>query len=294
MSRRTLILEEMGLSPRWRLRASRGSSGMPSTTNETDVEDDVRIVSSDDDPGGRERGDAPIAVDLGQQVFGTAAAGDSSRQAISPLQPGTAPSERRDAILQMDWSALKAAVEQCTACPLHIKRHRTVFGVGDERASWLFVGEGPGAEEDAKGEPFVGQAGRLLDNMLAAVGMKRGEDVYIANVVKCRPPNNRNPESAEMSCCEPYLTRQIELIRPKLIVAMGKIAASHLLRTDASIASLRGKVHEYRATPLIVTYHPAYLLRTLPDKAKAWTDLCFARDRMDAIRAESGKHQSGR
>jgi DNA polymerase len=199
------------------------------------------------------------------------------------------PSARREVILQMDWPTLKGAVEQCSACPLHAKRNKTVFGVGDESASWLFVGEGPGADEDAKGEPFVGQAGRLLDNMLAAVGMRRGEDVYIANVVKCRPPNNRNPESGEMSCCEPYLTRQIELIRPKLIVAMGKIAASHLLQTDAAVASLRGRVHEYRGTPLIVTYHPAYLLRTLADKAKAWTDLCFAQDHMAAIVAAGNK-----
>jgi DNA polymerase len=211
---------------------------------------------------------------------------DTSLQAgvsAPEVAPSAMLSARREAILQMDWPTLSAAVAQCVACPLHAKRNQTVFGVGDERASWLFVGEGPGAEEDAKGEPFVGQAGRLLDNMLAAIGMRRGDDVYIANVVKCRPPNNRNPESGEMSCCEPYLTRQIELIRPRLIVAMGKIAASHLLRTDASIASLRGRVHDYRGTPLIVTYHPAYLLRTLPDKAKAWADLCFAQDRMAAI-----------
>ena len=183
----------------------------------------------------------------------------------------------------MDWDPLKAAVAQCTACPLHEKRTQTVFGVGDEQADWMFVGEGPGAEEDAKGEPFVGQAGRLLDNMLAAVGMKRGENVYIANVVKCRPPGNRNPEAGEMHRCEPYLTRQIMLIRPKLIIAMGRVAASHLLDTTASIASLRGRLHNYQGTPLIVTYHPAYLLRNLPDKSKAWTDLCFARDTMERI-----------
>ena len=186
-------------------------------------------------------------------------------------------------ILRMDWDPLKAAVAQCTACPLHEKRTNTVFGVGDEQADWMFVGEGPGAEEDAKGEPFVGQAGRLLDNMLAAAGMKRGDNVYIANVVKCRPPGNRNPEAGEMHRCEPYLTRQIMLIQPRLIVAMGRVAASHLLDTTASIASLRGRVHAYQGTPLIVTYHPAYLLRSLPDKAKAWVDLCFARDTMGQI-----------
>ena len=170
------------------------------------------------------------------------------------------------------------------ACPLHRMRTQTVFGVGDERAEWLFVGEGPGAEEDARGEPFVGQAGRLLDSMLAAIDLERGRNVYIANVVKCRPPNNRNPEEREMSCCEPYLARQIELIQPKLIIALGRISANHLLQTDATIASLRGRVHQFRDTPLIVTYHPAYLLRSLQEKAKAWVDLCFARATMDALR----------
>ena len=176
----------------------------------------------------------------------------------------------------MPWPELKARVASCTDCPLHEKRTKTVFGVGDENADWMFVGEGPGAEEDAKGEPFVGQAGRLLDNMLPAIGLTRGKGVFIANCVKCRPPGNRNPEPGEVLACEPYLHRQIELIRPKLIIALGKVAAANLLATDASVASMRGKVHRYRGTPLIVTYHPAYLLRNLPDKAKAWEDLCFA------------------
>jgi uracil-DNA glycosylase len=176
----------------------------------------------------------------------------------------------------MAWPELKARVASCIDCPLHEKRTKTVFGVGDENADWLFVGEGPGAEEDAKGEPFVGQAGRLLDNMLPAIGLRRGANVYIANAVKCRPPGNRNPEPGEALACEPYLDRQIELIRPKLIIALGKVAAQNLLATDASIASLRGRVHRYRGIPLIVTYHPAYLLRSLPEKAKAWEDLCFA------------------
>ena len=150
-------------------------------------------------------------------------------------------------------------------------------GVGDTNAEWLFVGEAPGAEEDARGEPFVGQAGRLLDNMLAALGIARGRNVYIANVLKCRPPNNRAPEQSESDACRPYLERQVELIRPKLIVALGKSAASLLLNTDATIASLRGRVHQYRGVPLVVTYHPAYLLRNLPDKAKAWEDMLLAR-----------------
>jgi len=184
--------------------------------------------------------------------------------------------DRRATIMRMEWPGLKAAVASCVACPLHAKRNQTVFGVGDENADWLFVGEGPGAEEDALGEPFVGQAGRLLDSMLSAIKLKRGANVYIANVVKCRPPANRNPEPAEALACEPFLHRQIDLIRPKLIIALGKVAAANLLASDASVAGMRGKVHQYRGIPLIVTYHPAYLLRSLPEKAKAWADLCFA------------------
>lgn len=294
MTRRDLILEEMGIAPLWRLRNAPQTAGV-----ENVGAGDAALVT--ERPSGEAGGVAEAPRVRGNPVSSgsarddtSASAGQAEIQPNAPLSPAPAlpgssmgAEERRQAILRMDWDGLKSAVARCAACPLHARRNKTVFGVGDERASWLFVGEGPGAEEDAKGEPFVGQAGRLLDNMLAALDLTRGDGVYIANVVKCRPPNNRNPESGEMSCCEPYLTRQIELIQPKLIVAMGKIAASHLLQTEASIASLRGRVHEYRGTPLIVTYHPAYLLRTLPDKAKAWADLCFARDRMDAIVAGS-------
>jgi uracil-DNA glycosylase family 4 len=193
--------------------------------------------------------------------------------------------ERGARILRSGWPELKQMVKACTDCPLHAARRQSVFGVGDENADWLFVGEGPGAEEDARGEPFVGQAGRLLDNMLAAIGLQRGHDVYIANAVKCRPPGNRVPETVEVARCEPYLLRQIQLIEPKLIVALGKTAASNLLHTEASIGSLRGRLHEFRGTPLLVTYHPAYLLRNLADKAKAWEDLCFARDAMARLKA---------
>src|SRR3954468_16939781 len=182
-----------------------------------------------------------------------------------------------------DWITLKQAVPACTACALHKARTQTVLGVGDEKAQWMLIGEAPGAEEDRLGEPFVGQAGRLLDNMLAAIDLKRGENVYIANVLKCRPPGNRNPEPEEVAKCTPFLLRQIELIQPKLIVAMGRFAAQTLLNTDASIASLRGRVHRYAERPLIVTYHPAYLLRSLPDKAKAWEDLLFARKTMASL-----------
>ena len=177
----------------------------------------------------------------------------------------------------MSWAPLKAKVAGCTDCKLRAGCTQTVFGVGDEQADWLLVGEAPGAEEDRQGEPFVGQAGRLLDHMLFSIGLSREKNVYIANVIKCRPPGNRNPEPDEVATCSPYLLRQIALIQPKLILAMGRFAAQALLNTDATIASLRGRVHSYAGVPLIVTYHPAYLLRTLPYKAKAWADLVFAR-----------------
>jgi DNA polymerase len=178
---------------------------------------------------------------------------------------------------EREWIELKQAVPACTACGLHKTRTQTVLGVGDENADWMLVGEAPGAEEDRLGEPFVGQAGRLLDNMLAAIGLRRGANVYIANVLKCRPPGNRNPEPEEVAKCTPFLKQQIALIRPKLIVAMGRFAAQTLLASDATISSLRGRVYRYEGVPLIVTYHPAYLLRNLPDKAKAWADLLFAK-----------------
>jgi len=187
------------------------------------------------------------------------------------------PERARDDVAVMDWAQLKAKVAGCTDCKLRAGCGQTVFGVGDEKAQWMLVGEAPGSEEDRLGEPFVGQAGRLLDNMLAAISLERGRNVYIANVLKCRPPGNRNPEPDEVAKCAPHLLRQIALIQPKLIVAMGRFAAQTLLGTDATIASLRGKVHQFAGVPLIVTYHPAYLLRNLPDKAKAWADLLFAK-----------------
>ena len=195
----------------------------------------------------------------------------------------------------LSWTELKQQVRECTICKLRATCTQTVFGVGDEKADWLFVGEGPGADEDVQGEPFVGQAGKLLDSMLAAIKLKRGTNVYIANIVKCRPPNNRTPAADEIAQCLPYLQRQIELLQPKLIVALGKVASNALLRMgdaegighpstspsrglakEATLASLRGALHDYHGIPLIVTYHPAYLLRSPTEKAKAWQDLCFA------------------
>jgi DNA polymerase len=213
-----------------------------------------------------------------------------------PVMQPPAPVDRGDRaerIAHLDWTALQAEVAACTACGLAQTRTQTVFGVGHRAAEWLIIGEAPGAEEDARGEPFVGQAGRLLDNMLAAVGLTRtGEtphSVYIANVLKCRPPGNRNPEPSEVACCAPFLRRQIELVAPKLVLVMGRFAAQSLLGTDASIASLRGRVHNVeiagRRVPVVVTYHPAYLLRNLADKAKSWADLCLAREAVERARA---------
>ena len=192
---------------------------------------------------------------------------------------------RREAIMQMDWQSLHECVAHCEACNLSKTRTQTVFGVGDPNAEWLFVGEAPGAEEDRQGEPFVGQAGKLLDNMLKAIQLKRGQNVYIANVLKCRPPENRDPQGEEVMQCDPFLKRQVELIKPKLIVALGKFAAQSLLNSQSTIAALRGKLHDYHGVPVIVTYHPAYLLRNLPDKAKAWEDLCYARSTMQRLQS---------
>ncbi|MGB6450839.1 MAG: uracil-DNA glycosylase [Steroidobacteraceae bacterium] len=177
------------------------------------------------------------------------------------------------------WEALRAEVKMCTRCPLHRTRTQSVFGVGDIHAQWLVVGEAPGAEEDRQGEPFVGRAGQLLDSMLRAIGLARGENVYIANILKSRPPGNRDPNPQEVASCLPYLKRQIELIRPLLILAVGRIAAQNLLGVATSLGSLRGRLHHFGElnTPLVVTYHPAYLLRTPGDKRKAWEDLKFAR-----------------
>ena len=192
---------------------------------------------------------------------------------------------RREAIMQMDWQNLQECVANCEACSLAKTRTQTVFGVGDPNAEWLIVGEAPGADEDLKGEPFVGQAGKLLDNMLAAIKLKRGQNVYIANVLKCRPPENRNPQVEEVMQCDPFLKRQVELIKPRLIIALGKFAAQSLLKSENTIASMRGKLHDYQGVPVIVTYHPSYLLRSPSDKAKAWEDLCFAVKTMQGLQS---------
>jgi uracil-DNA glycosylase len=189
--------------------------------------------------------------------------------------------ESRADVATLDWSALRTAVSQCRACGLCESRTQTVFGVGHESARLMIIGEAPGENEDLQGEPFVGQSGKLLDNMLKAIGLARHattpeQSVFICNTVKCRPPRNRNPDPSEIARCAPYLERQIALVQPKLLLAMGKFAVQALLGTDEAIGKLRGRIHDRRGVPVIVTYHPAYLLRTLADKARAWDDLCLA------------------
>lgn len=196
--------------------------------------------------------------------------------ALGPPAASGPPAAREAGV---DWPELRARVATCTRCSLSATRTQTVFGVGNQRAEWLVVGEAPGAEEDRQGEPFVGRAGQLLNSMLRAVGLAR-EQVYIANVLKCRPPGNRDPSAGEATECLPYLEQQIALIKPKIMLAVGRIAAQNLLRTDKTLGSLRQQVHRFGISqvPLIVTYHPAYLLRTPTDKRKSWEDLKFARD----------------
>ncbi|MES2715888.1 MAG: uracil-DNA glycosylase [Pseudomonadota bacterium] len=179
----------------------------------------------------------------------------------------------------LDWPALRAAVAGCRACGLCESRRQTVFGVGHPQAHCMVVGEAPGEQEDAQGEPFVGAAGQLLDRMLAALGLGRSaatpeRQVFIANTLKCRPPRNRNPSPEELAACQPFLERQVALVQPRVILAMGRFAVQQLLGSDAPIGKLRGTVHQWRGVPLVVSYHPAYLLRQPADKAKAWDDLC--------------------
>ena len=179
----------------------------------------------------------------------------------------------------LGWEDLRARVAVCMACAeLASQRTQTVFGVGDPAADWLFIGEAPGAEEDRRGEPFVGPAGQLLDNMLAALALQRGRNVHIANILKCRPPGNRDPKPEEAEACRGFLDRQIALIRPRVIVALGRVAAQSLLGSSEPLGRLRGREHAYQGTPLVVTYHPAYLLRSPGEKAKAWRDLLRARN----------------
>jgi len=249
---RARLLQEMGISPVWRLRRL-------TAAEEVEVQEAQEARMQDAPP--------PVAENV-----------------APPAAPSgiASPEERGQRIAALEWPELEEEIRSCAACGLCAQRKQAVPGVGDRKAEWLFIGEGPGAEEDIQGEPFVGQAGKLLDAMLAAIALKRGANVYIANAVKCRPPANRTPETGEIAVCWPFLRRQIALIRPRLIVLLGRVAARAVLDREVTLNALRGKTHEYRdgdfSCPLIVTWHPAYLLRNLPDKRKAWEDLCFARE----------------
>jgi DNA polymerase len=253
-------------------------------------------------PQARSVSAVPVSVPVSARVSAPGRAGQTADRAPAvgrvvapapaaiPAEAAAAPSTLRapatgvaSPVAALDWPALREAVAGCRACGLCESRRQTVFGVGGARAHWMVIGEAPGEQEDREGEPFVGASGQLLDRMLAALGVSRdAEDseparqVYIANTLKCRPPGNRNPAADEMARCEPFLVRQIELLQPRIILAMGRFAVQALLRTTDPIGKLRGRVHSYQGVPLIVTYHPAYLLRNLPDKAKAWEDLCLA------------------
>jgi len=263
-ARRTAFLQEMGLGPIWSRR------------------DLVHQVSDDQDVD--QSWDEQTAVQNVVEIAAAVHALPPQQEALKPdvVQVPAMPVSDNQSVQNMDWSQLQSVVSACRQCGLCHSRTQTVFGTGDQKARWLFVGEGPGRNEDFQGQPFVGPAGKLLDNMMVAMGLQRGENTYIANIVKCRPTDNnrrdRPPTLDEAAACMTYLERQIALINPTVIVALGKTAALSLLKLDPAtpVSRLRGTVHRYGDKPLIVTYHPAYLLRNLADKGKTWADLCLA------------------
>ncbi len=236
----------------------------------------------------RRDGSAHAAAPQPEAVIAPAAAVPATKAVAPPPAVDPAPAVAGQAdVSQLGWEELATAVRSCTKCPLHATRTNGVFGVGDRRARWLIIGEAPGAEEDRQGEPFVGRAGQLLNSMLKAVGLGR-EQVFIANILKSRPPNNRDPKPEEMRACIPYLFRQIELVNPTLILCVGRIAAQTLLEVDTPIGKLRGTVHRIAANrPMIVTYHPAYLLRSPVEKRKSWSDLLLALRTFETLQATS-------
>ena len=253
-------LEEMGLGPVWVLRDRPAADEPPAAAGLAEIDDDAHDA--------QRSAAAAFASDSGDRLAATGSAGDRPTARASGLPAGSR---------EQAWAALRSTVANCQACGLCRQRKQAVLGVGDLQPDLLVIGEGPGAEEDQRGEPFVGQAGRLLDAMLGSIGLARGHKVYIANAVKCRPPGNRTPEPAEMAACRPYLEEQIALLQPKVILLLGRAAAHSVLKDDRALAALRGRPFAYDETPVLVTYHPAYLLRNLPDKAKAWEDLCRVR-----------------
>ncbi len=268
MNRRNRMLDALGIGTLWELRPIGASADARQAVAGVDAEGEPAAGSSE----------TSRAADDPKAVARTAAM-PAAAAAIGEFDAGKASDE---AIAAMDWAQLQSAVAGCTRCGLCASRTRTVFGVGDPKAQWLFIGEGPGRSEDQQGEPFVGPAGKLLDNMLSAMQLQRGRNAFIANVVKCRPTDasgkDRAPSPEEAAACRPYLDRQIALIAPSMLIALGKVAATALLASGPSttLAALRGKVHRAAALPVVVTYHPAYLLRVPADKRKTWEDLCLA------------------
>ncbi|MDI1260049.1 uracil-DNA glycosylase [Aquabacterium sp.] len=287
--RQRAMLREMGIPAFWPVPPDAPSEDAPVGVSATDVAQATRPTMPTADASAL----APLHASRPVEApTAPAPAARSARpEAKPPVSIAAAATAGIEAILrappegidQMDWSTLRQAVSGCTACGLCESRQQTVFGVGHEQASVMIIGEAPGEQEDRQGEPFVGRAGQLLDRMLSPIGLTRGEaqassQVFIANVLKCRPPGNRNPLPAEVAQCEPYLMRQIALVKPRVIIAMGRFAAQSLLKTSEPIGRLRGRLHEVQGTPVVVTYHPAYLLRNPVDKGLVWDDLCRVRE----------------
>jgi len=283
MTQREQILREMGLAPLWQVRegANRKVSPPNSVADTSTIPSFISTtITSNLIPTAIATKHSPLHT-VGDEVVNPNTKAERNERDQEPRDiQDTQRAQRAQRIAAMGWDELKQSVQECRACNLCEQRKQAVFGVGDVEADWLFVGEGPGAEEDELGEPFVGQAGKLLDGMLAAINLKRGRKVYIANAVKCHPPGNRNPEPDEIAACLPYLERQVALLLPKLIVTLGKPASETLIGSEIKVGESRGQLFAFRGIPLIVTYHPAHLLRTLTHKEKAWEDLCFARTTM--------------
>ena len=286
MSRREQFLEALGLMPEWLPRARGAHTVEPSDSaasgeaKSAATAEAAEIVTIPDPAAasGALRDAQPSHVGIADPSAPEYRVAEPQPQMVSePLETSPGLAMRAATIAALDWEPLARHAADCQACALCERRTQAVFGVGDRQAEWMFIGEGPGEQEDLQGEPFVGQSGKLLDNMLFALGVSRQKNVYIANTVKCRPPGNRDPQPAETEACEPYLQRQIALLRPRLIVVLGKVAAHRLLRTEVPVSRLRGQVHDYAGIPVVVTYHPSYLLRAPNEKAKAWDDLCLAR-----------------
>ena len=282
---RAALLREMGLTPLWRPREApplvlrEAAAPRPAKT---------QTAPAAPQPSARVRSSEPAKSAQPARVLIPVTAPAAPQRAAPPpaaAADGEEMRARAERIAQLDWDELDAEIRACRACGLCQERRQAVPGVGERTADWLFVGEGPGREEDERGEPFVGRSGKLLDKMLAAIGLRRGEDVYIANAVKCRPPYNRTPEEAEIALCRPFLARQIALLQPRLIVALGRPAVLSLLGENLPIRANRKQFFPPQrvlggVAPMLISYHPSYLLRNELDKARAWEDLCLARERM--------------